>query len=205
VRSTRSASASSSFCRAQPSRPNLRVAGALGEFAIPGSKLAEFCRIGVREVGMQGGPPPRRTYQTSGGRKLICFDLLTFIPTCGGSRIDLDQRRQVSCCAIGGARIGGALSRGRARAERHPRPGHQPGRARHPGRLGPLRGPRSGISDYSGSVGAWRRPCHTHLELLQSVEKGLRGFQIGRLEPFGESVVGRLKERQRLCRTPLIA
>jgi hypothetical protein len=72
-------------------------------------------------------------------------------------------------------------------------------------RLGPLRWPRSRISDFSGSVGAWCRSCHTDPELLQSVEKGLRGCQIGRLEPFGEPVVDRLKERQRLRGTALIA
>jgi hypothetical protein len=40
---------------------------------------------------------------------------------------------------------------------------------------------------------------------LQSVEKGLHGLQIGRLEPFGEPVVDRLKERQPLRGTALIA
>jgi hypothetical protein len=70
----------------------------------------------------------------------------------------------------------------------------------------PLRWTRLRISDLSGSIGAWRRSCHTDPEpLLQSGEKGLRGFQIGRLEPFGESVVDRLKERQRLRETVLIA
>jgi hypothetical protein len=55
-------------------------------------------------------------------------------------------------------------------------------------------------------VGAWRRSCHTDPDLLlQSDEKGLRGFQIARLKPFGESVVDRLKEPQRLRDTVLIA
>jgi hypothetical protein len=45
------------------------------------------------------------------------------------------------------------------------------------------------MSDYSGSAGAWRRFCHTDPELLLNVEKGLCGFQIGRLEPFGKPVI----------------
>jgi hypothetical protein len=40
---------------------------------------------------------------------------------------------------------------------------------------------------------------------LQSVEKGLRGFQIGRLEPFGEPVVDRLEKRHGLGGTAVIA
>jgi hypothetical protein len=67
-----------------------------------------------------------------------------------------------------------------------------------------LKWPCSGISDFSGSVGAWRRSCHTDPELLQTLEKDLRGFEIGRLEPFGEPVVDRLEELQRLRGTALI-
>ena len=62
-----------------------------------------------------------------------------------------------------------------------------------------------GNSDFSGPMGAWRRFCRTGPELLQSVEKGFCGFQIGRLETFREPVVHRLNERKRLRRTALIA
>jgi hypothetical protein len=43
------------------------------------------------------------------------------------------------------------------------------------------------------------------LRLLEGVEKDLRGFQIGRLEPFGKPVVERLDERQGLPGTALVA
>src|SRR5271165_6175689 len=66
-------------------------------------------------------------------------------------------------------------------------------------------GRASAISDFSGSVGARRRCCHTEPELLQTVEEGLGGFEIGGLEPFGKPLVDRLKERQRLRGTALIA
>ena len=55
------------------------------------------------------------------------------------------------------------------------------------------------------SAGANRCGPKCELALLQSIEKGLRGFQIARLEPFAEPVVNRLKERQRLRGTALIA
>ena len=41
--------------------------------------------------------------------------------------------------------------------------------------------------------------------LLEGVEKRLRGFQIDRLEPFGEPVVDRLEKRHGLGGTALIA
>jgi hypothetical protein len=40
---------------------------------------------------------------------------------------------------------------------------------------------------------------------LHSVEKGLRGFQIGRVEACGEPVVDRLEESERIGGTVLIA
>ena len=41
--------------------------------------------------------------------------------------------------------------------------------------------------------------------LPQSVEKCLYHLEVSRVEPFGEAVVDRLKERQRLCETALVA
>jgi hypothetical protein len=54
-------------------------------------------------------------------------------------------------------------------------------------------------------VGAWRRSRHSDPELLQSVEKCFRHFEVGRVEPFGKPVVDQPKERQPLRGTALIA
>ena len=50
-----------------------------------------------------------------------------------------------------------------------------------------------------------RRAAPTIASRVQSVEKNLRGFQVGRLEPFGEPVVDRLEKLQGLGGTALIA
>jgi hypothetical protein len=40
---------------------------------------------------------------------------------------------------------------------------------------------------------------------LEGVEKGFCGFEVGRVEPFGEPVVDRLEESRRISGTALIA
>jgi hypothetical protein len=68
---------------------------------------------------------------------------------------------------------------------------------------GPSRWPRSGISVFQARS-AHDAALATPTRGLAERRKGLRGFQIGRIEAFGEPIIDRLQERFRLTGTALI-